>query len=161
MNKLEKLISKIATKSILLEMAFQRKEVISEILSLSHKINEHLLYLILYPNHLAINHWKMEITGWLNGIGKMSLKPNNKRLDYETYFDSFTRYFDNNAKSYIINTSQDALSDEGEFEEYTINNLPLNDILKRYLSFYKTISKYFSENKSINKEEVKNMINNF
>jgi hypothetical protein len=145
----------------IMEMTFSRSVLLSDIRNKRQVIHKHLFYIFAYPNSSSINHWKMEITGWLSELGDTTLKPNNKKLDYKSYYDTFTSDFDSIGEEYVLNIAKNTIKKEGKFENYTLNDLPLEEIVKRYKTFYSKISKYFSESKFIDEDVVKEMINNF
>lgn len=75
-------------ETTLFEMAHDRKVVISTVRGLANPIIDHLLYIILYSNSTAINHWKKELNSFILRLNRLSLKPSGKKkLSGDTYYD--------------------------------------------------------------------------
>jgi hypothetical protein len=75
----------LLNKTILFEMAYERKHALNRLDSLSHQISTHILKLIIFNNSSNFNHWLGELNSWLNQVDDIRLKPNNKKLNKQDY----------------------------------------------------------------------------
>jgi hypothetical protein len=158
MKNIKDIIVRVLFEHRISEMVIKRKQLIDKIINMKDIINIHLFYLIVYPNSINISHRKKELTNWLYDLGNEEIKPNSKKLDKDSYYETFISNFD--SKTYLPKLAKNALEDEGNFEYYTLKTLDYNEIINKYKSFYSKLSKYFSEN-DIDRTEVKNYINQF
>jgi len=72
----------------LFEMAHERKLALDTVRAVTNQIIFHLIYLYLYPESSAKNHWKTELNAFLNKIDNLWLKPNGrKKLSGKDYYD--------------------------------------------------------------------------
>ena len=71
---------------ILLEMSFDAKKAKERIDGLMDPINEHLFKLCLMPTSSHRDHWIYELKGWFITIARLNIKPKNKKLSKDTYF---------------------------------------------------------------------------
>jgi len=72
----------------LFEMAHERKLALDVVRGVANQIVFHLIYLYLYPESPAKNHWKTEINVFLNKIDNLWLKPTGrKKLSGKDYYD--------------------------------------------------------------------------
>ena len=68
----------------LYEMSAHRDRAKREISSGNYELAKHLIKLIIYGKVRDYNHWCNEVNGWLRPINILRVKPNHKRLSYET-----------------------------------------------------------------------------
>ena len=80
------LLTEILDKAPLLEMAYTKKKAEIMITGLEKPINDHLLKIWTMPDDANLDHWKMEVTLWLDEIGDIVLKPSNRRPRADFYF---------------------------------------------------------------------------
>ena len=51
-------------------------------------IADHFIKIVLFQEHQDVEHWKYEIDEYITSkINKIRLKPNNRKLRYEEYFE--------------------------------------------------------------------------
>lgn len=81
------LFSKWLEKTVLFEMAYSRKTAYSLVSGTARPLSQHILKVLIMPNSLHINHWKDEIYSYLINLRDIILKPQNRRLDFETYWN--------------------------------------------------------------------------
>lgn len=75
----------LLNKTILFEMAYERKHALNKLDNLSHPISTHILKLIIFNNSPNFNHWLGELNSWLNQVDDIRLKPTNKKLNRQDY----------------------------------------------------------------------------
>lgn len=147
MNTLkQKLINSLLdwiSEMYLVEMSIERKKLIGNIISLNTKLTDHLFYLLSYPSSLTINHWKNEIINWFDEVGDVTLKPNNKKLDSDTYFKYLygTKFGDGMEYDMVYKLIKRSEQKEGKLE------VKLSDevIINKFKKLFKQISEYFSK----------------
>lgn len=71
----------------LFEMAHSRQNALDVVRGLQFELSEHFIKVMLFPDSRDLNHWKTELSTWLTRINRTRIKPNNKKLKYEDYFD--------------------------------------------------------------------------
>jgi len=76
----------LAVSEPLLEMVYSQKKADSIITGLEKPINDHLLKLWTMPDSEYRDHWLMELVNWLEEIGEIILKPDNRRPKAEFYY---------------------------------------------------------------------------
>lgn len=79
MNKLIELSVRLLSSSSLFEMAYELKQARQVVISASPSIIEHLALITHLPDHLANNHWRVEVDAWCERINDIRLKTNKKR----------------------------------------------------------------------------------
>lgn len=137
-------------ETALFEMAFERKTAINIVRGKAKPIVDHLIYLLIYKNSNAINHWKSELSAFINSIDYLYLKPSKRKLSGNDYYNLL---FEEPLGGDIIQTEKllsQALSKEGD-PNATINPYFLKESLEKIihkLSFdlandqYKSIDDY-------------------
>lgn len=75
----------IGTK--LFEMAFNRKQAIDSIQSLSYEIDLHLLKILMYERVRDYDHWCDELNGWFSKIQRTKMKHNKKPLEFNILYE--------------------------------------------------------------------------
>ena len=72
-------LTEILATQPLLEMAYSQKKAESVITGLEKPINDHLLKLWTMPGSEYRDHWFSEVSTWIDEVGEIILKPNNRR----------------------------------------------------------------------------------
>jgi hypothetical protein len=67
-------------------MAYTQKKAESVITGLEKPVNDHLLRLWAMPGSDHRDHWLSELANWIDEIGEIILKPNNRRPASEFYY---------------------------------------------------------------------------
>lgn len=80
---------KVRYKIKVLDMSFNRKEVLSKMTELGLNWVKHLEKIIEEPDNQAVNHWVGEMWGWFKDITRMTIKPKAKRIPWELFFEEF------------------------------------------------------------------------
>lgn len=70
----------------LLEMAYSQKKAESIITGLEKPINNHLLKIWTMPESEHAGHWMTEALNWLDEVGEIILKPDNRRPSAQFYY---------------------------------------------------------------------------
>ena len=137
-------------ETALFEMAFERKTAINIVRGKAKPIVDHLIYLLIYKNSNARNHWKSELSAFINSIDYLYLKPSKRKLSGNDYYNLL---FEEPLGGDIIQIEKllsQALSKEGD-PNATINPYILKESLEKIihkLSFdlandqYKSIDDY-------------------
>jgi hypothetical protein len=72
----------------LFEMAHSRQKALDLIRSLQGTIATHFIKVALFPDHQDYKHWCFELeTYFSDDINEIRLKPNNRKLKSDDYFD--------------------------------------------------------------------------
>ena len=129
----------------LFEMAESRKNAKRIITGLSPQIFKNLVKLFVLNSPENKQHWIKELNGWFNSIDNITLKPNNKKIDWQTIynwmiFDSPPHY----SASYVDNIIKKMRrQDYSTIAVYDYDSeLVLNKILKILESVCKDIEEF-------------------
>lgn len=79
-------LNDILTAEPLLEMAYSQKKAESVITGLEKPINDHLLKLWTMPDCADVPHWLVEVLNWIDEVGDIILKPDNRRPTAKFYY---------------------------------------------------------------------------
>ena len=79
-------LTEILAAQALLEMAYSQKKAESVITGLEKPINDHLLKLWTMPESEHSDHWRTEVSTWIDEVGEIVLKPNNRRPAAAFYY---------------------------------------------------------------------------
>lgn len=79
-------LTEILATQPLLEMAYSQKKAESVITGLEKPINDHLLKLWTMPGSEYRDHWLTELSTWIDEVGEIILKPNNRRPHSAFYY---------------------------------------------------------------------------
>ena len=83
--RLFEIIADYIVDTKLIEMAVERKQIVSLCLSLSSQIVAHVVKVVWFNKSVDVNHWCNELNGWLHSI--QDLKFNRKqRLSGDQYY---------------------------------------------------------------------------
>ncbi len=120
-------------ETTLFEMANSRSDAIEVVRGVSNQIIYHLIYLYLYPNSNAVNHWKSELNKFLNIADDLYLKPSGKKkLKGPDYYKLL---FQNHLEGDMIQLSsriRKAIAKEGS-PQIQINEYFLKERLEKIL----------------------------
>ena len=137
-------------EQFLLEMSLEAKIAKRKMEDLQFEIAQHMIYVYLgkLSNNKNTEHWKSEVFAWLLKINNFQLKPNNRKLSYETYYDIL---FDQPLNNGIDNWVGRII---GDIENESMNiNLSVKQIELLYShldSFYKDLCIIFTKPVKIN-----------
>lgn len=84
--KLQELFTDWLIETPLMEMAFERKLVKLKIRELQLTLADHMLKIMAFDDQ-AKDHWINEVYGYLKLIARLSVKPGNKKLSFEDYYN--------------------------------------------------------------------------
>lgn len=90
-----KLIELFADKLLttpLMEMAMERATVVAHIASFERKLNEHIIKYCFFEDQ-ARKQWLSEISTFIEEINDVFLKPKNRKLDKQVYYDKLFEDF--------------------------------------------------------------------
>jgi hypothetical protein len=79
-------LTEILATQPLLEMAYSQKKAESVIIGLEKPINDHLLKLWTMSGAEYRDHWLTELFTWIDEIGEIILKPDNRRPNAAFYY---------------------------------------------------------------------------
>ena len=74
-------------REVLVELAKARAKVRDDIAAISKKIFAHFVKILANPKHIAVGHWREEVSIWLAEISTQRCKPDNKLLKEKDYYD--------------------------------------------------------------------------
>jgi hypothetical protein len=85
--KIFEIILDQVSNTALFEMAFERKNAINAVRGKAKPIVDHLIYLLIYKNSKARNHWKSELSAFIDSIDYLYLKPSKRKLSGNDYYN--------------------------------------------------------------------------
>lgn len=85
--KLKELLAEWLQSTALFEMAYSRQKAWRKVTGLASPLSDHIIKLMVMPNSRDRSHWKKEINEWLFDLSRIILKPENRRLSLQTYWD--------------------------------------------------------------------------
>lgn len=93
-------------KTLIFEMAYARQEARKIVLGRANPFSQHIIKLLVMPLAIERLHWKREILTWFQDMQDIELKPQNKKLDYETYRKWLIEEPNFNIQRFIRNLSE-------------------------------------------------------
>lgn len=84
MKFLDFLIDRL-NETTLIEMAYERKTAINKVRGVQSQIASHLIKLYAFDD-IAKEHWISEIDTWMQIADDIGIKPNNKKLSGDMYY---------------------------------------------------------------------------
>lgn len=97
--RLSEIIADMVANTKIMEMAFQRKEIIKRCDDLNHQICIHMIKVVGFSNSIDMNHWCNELNSCFNRIDDMNYN-NFKKLSGDVYYyHLFTGYLGHGLKA--------------------------------------------------------------
>ena len=134
-------------KEFFLEMSFDATFAKQRISSLAHVINKHLMKICLMPSSTNNSHWIDEITVWFDDIMDIFIKPNNKKLSYDTYFQLLYKNMFENIDDYTKKHHISKIKRKYPNEEIEFSLKDYDEMSQRIKNFHMEISQLISTNK--------------
>lgn len=78
----------------LMEMAFERKQIVSKCIDLAHQIDIHMIKVVWLSNSIDANHWSNELNAWFGKIQDMKYNRNMSLSGDQYYKVLFLGYLD-------------------------------------------------------------------
>lgn len=132
------------------EMADTKKEITESIHNKEWMISEHLIKCMLYPKSENINHWKVELYGFVHNVNKV--KGTNKYPSYKQLY------------KWVLNRFEDSLLDriDGYVSDITrkYGNVEYNKqmLYDKIIEYFKWLLQNLSEKGYVTRQEVSDKI---
>jgi hypothetical protein len=134
--KMMEIVSDWLADTKLMEMAFERKQIVNKCIDLAHQIDIHMIKVVWFSNSQDVNHWCNELNGWLDLIQDM--KYNRKsRLSGQQYYDIlFLGYLD--SVTQVSNIIKNKI-DRGEMDVTYKNELTPHEVYEQLEKIFHAI----------------------
>ena len=147
---------------LIMELSFNRKDLIDRLQNLSIPINLHLMKVFLMPNSKYKEHWIEELEAWFGAISLYDLKPSRKMPSKETYYTTlFDQPFGDNMRENAKITCIRMIEKDYPDERLSTTIDDFDMMLEKMKKFYLDMCDILSKNTYDAKSTLKTLIDKY